>query len=553
MSRPGPHNWIQKTDMADETTPVAVAAVTPAPTPKPAAKPAEKAKVVAPPYRDYPTIPALKIDSMVESNPYVSAAAHNEALGFPGTLVDGWEQKAVAKMGELLGKYRSLRVYMDACVHCGACTDKCHYFIGTGDPKNMPVARQDLMRSVYRRYYTLPGKLFPKLVGARDMTKDVLDDWFRYYNQCSECRRCSVFCPYGIDTAEVTMAAKEIMDSVGHGHKYVNEIMGKVHKIGNNLGLPGPALENTLEGLEEDVLEDTGAAVKYPLDVKGAEVLLVTPSADFFAEPHVDSLIGYGKVFHAAGISWTLSSKASEAGNFGMFIGNYEQMKKIAMRVREAALELGVKRIVVGECGHAWRVAYAFWNTLTGIGAGAGVGKPDPFAIQLQKQLDPNYKQPSHICEVTWDLIQAGRLKFNKEANDHRIVTFHDSCNVARGSRMGDYAGGQFDIPRNIIRAVANHYVDMSEATTREKTFCCGGGGGLLTDELLDLRVKGALPRMEALNEIVQKNGVNFMATICAICKAQFTKVLPYYGFKMGMVGGVHQLVSTAIVLSNEQ
>jgi Fe-S oxidoreductase len=136
-----------------------------------------------------------------------------------------------------------------------------------------------------------------------------------------------------------------------------------------------------------------------------------------------------------------------------------------------------------------------FWNTLTGIGAGAN----DPFAIQLQKQLDPNYKQPSHICEVTWDLIQAGRLKFNKEANDHRIVTFHDSCNVARGSRMGDYAGGQFDIPRNIIRAVANHYVDMSEATTREKTFCCGGGGGLLTDELLDLRVKGALPRMEAL------------------------------------------------------
>jgi Fe-S oxidoreductase len=536
--------------MADETTPVAVA---PAPTPeaaKPtAAKPAEKAKVVAPAYRDYPTIPALKIDSMVESNPYVSAATHNEALGFPGTLVDGWEQKAVAKMGELLGKYRSLRVYMDACVHCGACTDKCHYFIGTGDPKNMPVARQDLMRSVYRRYYTLPGKLFPKLVGARDMTKDVLDDWFRYYNQCSECRRCSVFCPYGIDTAEVTMAAKEIMDSVGHGHKYVNEIMGKVHKIGNNLGLPGPALENTLEGLEEDVLEETGAAVKYPLDVKGAEVLLVTPSADFFAEPHVDSLIGYGKVFHAAGISWTLSSKASEAGNFGMFIGNYDQMKKIAMRVREAALELGVKRIVVGECGHAWRVAYAFWNTLTGIGAGAS----DPFAIQLQKQLDPNYKQPSHICEVTWDLIQAGRLKFNKEANDHRIVTFHDSCNVARGSRMGNYAGGQFDIPRNIIRAVANHYVDMSPDTTHERTFCCGGGGGLLTDELLDLRVKGALPRMEALNRIVQDNGVNFMATICAICKAQFTKVLPYYGFKMSMVGGVHQLVSTAIVLDNEQ
>ena len=92
------------------------------------------------------------------------------------------------------------------------------------------------------------------------------------------------------------MAAREIMDFIGMGQKYSNEIIGKVHRIGNNLGLPGPALEDTLLGLEEDVKEDTGADVKYPLDVQGAEVLLVTPSADFFAEPHVDSLIGYGKV-----------------------------------------------------------------------------------------------------------------------------------------------------------------------------------------------------------------------------------------------------------------
>ena len=93
------------------------------------------------------------------------------SIGFPGELTEGWEQRAVAKMGELLGKYRSLRVYMDACVHCGACSDKCHYFLGTGDPKNMPVARQDLMRAVYRRYFTFAGKHFPKLVGAVDMTQ----------------------------------------------------------------------------------------------------------------------------------------------------------------------------------------------------------------------------------------------------------------------------------------------------------------------------------------------------------------------------------------------
>jgi Fe-S oxidoreductase len=511
-----------------------------------------KPKIEAPALREFPVVPEMKPDATAGLKCYVANEKIQEAIGFPAKLDDDWQvthDKAIGHMGTLLGKYRSLKVFMDACVHCGACTDKCHYFIGTGDPKNMPVARQDLMRSVYRRYFTPAGKLFPKLVGARDLTKDVLDEWYSYYWQCSECRRCSVFCPYGIDTAEVTMAGREILDHVGYGQKYSNEIIGKVHRIGNNLGLPGPALADTLSGLEEDVKEDTGVDVRYPLDVKGAEVLLITPSADFFAEPHIESTIGYGKVFHAAGISWTFSSMASEAGNFGMFIGNYEQLRKIALRVREAALELGVKRIVVGECGHAWRVAYAFWNTLAGIGAGAN----DPFAVELQKQLDPRHKQPTHICELTWDLIQAGRLKFDKSANDHRVVTFHDSCNVARGSGMGDYPGAQFDIPRHIIRAVANHFVDMDADTIREKTFCCGGGGGLLTDELLDLRVKGALPRMEALQRVADTDKVNFMATICAICKAQFSKVLPYYGFKMSMVGGVHQLVSTAIRLGDEQ
>ena len=112
------------------------------------------ADIKAPPLREYPSIPALVPDAMAQSMPYVASDKIQEAIGFPGKLEDGWENKAVAKLGELVGKYRSLRVFMDACVHCGACSDKCHYFIGTQDPKNMPVARQDLMRSVYRRYFT---------------------------------------------------------------------------------------------------------------------------------------------------------------------------------------------------------------------------------------------------------------------------------------------------------------------------------------------------------------------------------------------------------------
>jgi len=490
-----------------------------------------------PELKPYAEIPVVVNGAMAHSQPYTASAEHQEHLGFPGELVDDWQQVAIDKMGELVGKYRSLQVFLDACVKCGACTDKCHYFLGTGDPKNMPVARQDLFRKVYRRYFTFAGKYFPWLVGAEDLTREVLDDWYRYFHQCSECRRCSVYCPFGIDTAEITMAAREVMASVGLGQKYSNEIIGKVHTIGNNLGLPQPALADTLEGLEEDVEEETGVAVRYPLDDAGADVLLVTPSADFFAEPQVDGLIGYGKVFHQAGIRWTLSSHASEAANFGLFIGSYENMRKVALRIREAALELGVKRIVFGECGHAWRVAYSFLNTLAG-----------PFDF-----LDPSYPVPQHIVEVTHDLMKRGALTLDASANDERRVTFHDSCNIARGSRMGSVAGGQFVLPREVLAAACNHVYEMRADTIGEATFCCGGGGGLLTDDLVELRVKGALPRMQALKEVVDNYEVTHLVAICAICKSQFAKVLPYYGFEMDQILSLHQLVGDALVLGAKQ
>ncbi|MCP5073149.1 MAG: (Fe-S)-binding protein [Rhodobacteraceae bacterium] len=482
-------------------------------------------------------MPKLACGAMADLQSFPAHPAHQEKLGFPGELVDNWKEVAIAKIGELASKNRAFQVYLDACVKCGACTDKCHYFLGTGDPKNMPVARQDLLRSVYRRYYTFAGKYLPWLVGARDLTKEVLDEWYNYFHQCSQCRRCSVFCPYGIDTAEISMAAREILDTVGKGQKYCNEIIGKVLETGNNLGLNPKALRATLEDLEEDIEDETGVSVRIPLDEQGADILLITPSADFFAEPHIEGLLGYAKVFHQAGVSWTISSYASEAANFGMFIGSYENMREVSLRIRKAAQDLGVKRIIFGECGHAWRVAYSFLNTLAG-----------PFDF-----LDRNYPVPQHILEFTHDQIERGNLTFDKSKNDHIRLTYHDSCNVARATRMGDKPGGQFEIPRAVIKSVCNNYFDMERDTIKESTLCCGGGGGLLTDELMDLRTKGSNPRMTALQQVTEDHGVTHMAAICAICKTQFSKVMPKFGYDMDAVLSVHQLVSTAIILDGQQ
>ena len=223
-------------------------------------------------------------------------------MGFPGELTEGWEQRALAKMGELLDKYRSLRVYMDACVHCGACSDKCHYFLGTGDPKNMPVARQDLMRAVYRPPLHLRRQAFPEAGG------------------CGRPDEGSVRPVVELLQPVLRMPALQRVLPLRHRHRRGHHGRARDHGFGG----PGPEVRQRdhrqgaphrqqpghpragagwtrWQGLEEDTKDETGVDVRFPLDVQGAEVLLVTPSADFFSEPHVESLIGYAKVFHAAG------------------------------------------------------------------------------------------------------------------------------------------------------------------------------------------------------------------------------------------------------------
>jgi Fe-S oxidoreductase len=437
-------------------------------------------------------------------------------LGLPAELPADWREKALHKFEELLGRSRSLALYLDICVRCGGCADKCPFFMGTGDPNNMPVARADLLRKVYRRYFTTAGKLAGRLAAAEELTEKTLNEWYTYFYQCSECRRCAVFCPFGVDTAELTMAAREIMASIGVAPKYVTEVVKKAHEIGNNLGIPDAAWRDSCQFLEEELKEETGVDIKIPVNQEGADVLLVPPSADLFA--NTDTMMGYAKYFHAAGISWTTSTYASEAGNFGLFL-NYEHLQKVNRRLVDAARQLCVKRLVIGECGHAWRAAQAFMDTLNG---------PLDF---LQSPC------PQHICELAARSIREGRLKLNKSANDGITVTYHDPCNLAR-------AGGLTEEPREILRAVVSDFREMAADTIREKTYCCGAGGGLLTDELMEVRMKGAKPRAEAF----RATGAGYLVTPCAVCKAQFPVVFEHYGIKAQVVG-VMDLLGKAIVI----
>lgn len=479
------------------------------------------------PGKDYKCYPAKKKDTDVLGLPFSRDSTVSDLQ-----LPPNWKEIFIEKMDELRKKYRSWQLYLDICVRCGACADKCQYFLGTEDPKNMPAGRQELLRSVYRKYYTVGGKLFGRLAGARELTEDVLKEFYSYYYECSECRRCSFFCPYGIDTAEITAMARELMSSIGVSTKYVTEVIAKVYTIGNNLGIPPKAFSATAKFAEEELKDATGVDIKIPINKKGADVLLVTPSAEFFSPYHWGTMIGWAKMFHQIGLNYTLSTFASEGGEFGIFF-SYKDTKKIAQRIANEAKRLGAKLLVGGECGHQWRVWNNFLDTMCG---------PLDFLDTKSPITGTDFGTPLvHICEFTADLIKHGKLKLDPSRNDQYKVTFADSCNPAR-------AMGLIEEPRYILKNVCNNYVEMNPKASRENCYCCGSGGGLLTDEIIDLRKKGALPRAMAIKE----TGADYVALICAICKAAHPPLLEHYKITAA-VGGVHELVGNALVLEGEK
>lgn len=455
-------------------------------------------------------------------------------------LPENWKEIILNGLKERLEKFRSLKIFMDCCVRCGACADKCHFYLGTGDPKNMPVLRAELLRSVYRNDFTLAGKILGKMAGGREVNVGILKEWFMYSYQCTECRRCSVFCPYGIDTAEITMMLRELLHLVGVGINWILEPVSNSNRTGNHMGLQPHTFKDNVDFLAEDVGNLTGVKIEPTFNRKGAEVLFITPSADVFAEPGLYTAMGYLILFEAIGLDYTWSTYASEGGNFGLFTNN-EAMKKLNAKMYAEAERLGVKFIVGGECGHMWRVLHQYMDTMNGPADFLEVPKSPLTGTVFQNAASTKMV---HISEFTADLIKHNKLKFDKSRNDFLNVTYHDSCNTAR-------AMGLMDEPRYILEHVVNKYHEMPENTIREQTFCCGSGTGLNTDEIMELRMRSGLPRANAVKYVEEKYGVNMLSCVCAIDRATLTSLMDYWNPNVG-VCGVTELVGNAIVLEGE-
>jgi Fe-S oxidoreductase len=457
---------------------------------------------------------------------------------------ENWRETIKNGFRERLEKYRSFKVFLDICVRCGACADKCHYYIGGGDPKNMPVMRAELLRSIYRGEFTTAGKILGKMAGARKLDEDVVKEWFLYFYQCTECRRCSLFCPYGIDTAEITMMGRELLHLVGCNINWALEPVANCNRTGNHLGIQPHAFKDMVEFFCDDIEEITGVKIEPPINERGHEIIFITPSGDVFADPGTYTFMGYLMLFHELGLDYTLSTYASEGGNFGLFT-SHDMMKKLNAKMYYEAERLGCKWIIGGECGHMWRVINQYMDTMTGPGT-ARLG-PEPPKSPITGTVFENAASCKmvHITEFTSDLIYHNKIKLEPSRNDDYVVTFHDSCNPSRGM-------GLFEEPRYVLKHAVKEFHEMPEDSIKEKTFCCAGGAGLGTDEFMEMRMRGGLPRGNALRFVQNKHGVNMMACICAIDRATLIPLAQYWAPGVDICG-IHELVGNALVMKGEK
>lgn len=512
-------------------------------------KPEELVKIT------YTPPPKGWMDTPVEFKPgmycHGTRAKYLELVGMPNArdwsssdadwkLPENWKEIVLQGIKDRLQRFRTFHVFMDICVRCGACADKCHFFLGGGDPKNMPVLRAELLRSVYRKYFTTSGKILGKAAGARELTEDVLKELWYYYFQCTECRRCSLFCPYGIDQAEITIIGRELLNLLGLNTDWIMGPVANSYKTGNHLGLEPHTIKANIDFMIDDIETITGIKVETTFNRKGAEILFIGPSGDLFGVPGNYVTMGELMLFHEIGLDYTWSTMACEGGNFGFFT-SMEVAKKLYYKIYSEAKRLGVKWILGGECGHQWRLMNQYADTWW--------GPPDFLEEPVSPITGTKFENAKgskivHITEFTADLIKHGKLKFDKSRNDHLKVTFHDSCNTSR-------AMGIFEEPRYIINNVCNHFYEMPESTIREKTFCCGSGSGLNAGENVELRMRGGFPRANAVKYVRDNFGVNMLANICAIDRAALPTLMDYWNRGVD-VCGVHELVGNALIMTGE-
>jgi Fe-S oxidoreductase len=407
----------------------------------------------------------------------------------------------------------ALEHYVRVSAKCSRCSAKCHIFQATGDENDIPCVRSELLLSVYRRHFTVSGALRGRLLNDPGLTEDRIEAMAESFYDCTACRRCYFSCPMGIDHALLTHLGRYILSEIGVVPRALavsvrEQLTGAT---GNTSAIPVAALRDGLEFLTEEMREEKGLEIPFPIDQYGAEYLFLPAVSDFLME--AATLMGNAAVFRATGDSWTVGTGYFDGINYGLFYSDHV-LEEVLRKVRAEVERLKVRKILIGECGHASRTAKYFYPTYCG-----------------GRQATPVV----NILEYTHEAWTQGRLKLDPNAIAEP-VTYHDPCNLAR-------PGWIVEQPRELLKAFCRNYVEMTP--NRRDNICCGGGGGTVSID--EIRPYRTLVGGRAKADQIRATGAKYCVAPCANCKKQLRELVEEQGVDCEIVG-LHDLLYKAVV-----
>jgi len=425
----------------------------------------------------------------------------------------------IKMMEEQLAKKLNRQVVgsLVGCVHCGMCNECCHYVLShPDDPKMTPSYKADQLRKLFKANHDWTGSVFPWWVGADKvpLTDDDLDKLKDIaFGTCTNCRRCTINCPMGVDTATLNRIMRGLLTNVGVMPEGVRVVSKDQWELGNQMGVLKEDYLDTLEWMSEELEEDLGHdEATIPVDKAGARIMYAINPREVKYDPR--TIKEAALIFWAAGEDWTMPSEGWDNTNFGLFSGDDGLGGASAKREYDKARELGVEKIVISECGHGYRSTRCEGVNWSG----------DAEAFPME----------SSVMTMI-EYIKQGKIVVDPTKNPKR-VTFHDSCNNARSC-------GFFEEPRELLRMVTTDFQEMYP--NRAENFCCTGGGGAMSmSEYTPRRLKSA----EIKANQIRSTGAEIVVTSCHNCVDGLSDLIKHY--ELGCeVKQLVDLVADALVI----
>ncbi len=398
-----------------------------------------------------------------------------------------------------------MRTWLSICARCGLCADSCFFYLAHDkDPQYSPAYK---IKQTLVELYKRKGQVDRAWL---ENAKEIV------WGKCSVCRRCSMFCPFGIDMAIMFGVVRAVCNSQGIIPTGLARTKQNIIETGNQMAMANEDWVETCEWMAEEWGEDYRDLV-VPVDVKGAKYMYtVNPREPMYYPQDVGMMAA---ILHVAEESWCVPTVGWDCTNLAMFAGDKAAAAIPVRNMYNSAVELGVEQILTTECGHAYRSA-AFEG---------------PYFLDL-----PSGKPPvpvKHAVQLFWEYLKSGRIKIDPAKKLKEPVTLQDPCNVSR-------SGGLWEMLRELTLMLVEDFRDMSP--NREYNHCCGGGGGFIPMGPEYKRRRMESGRVKA--EQIKATGAKYIISPCHNCFDQLNDLNKEYKLGVKVVSFKELIIESMIV-----